>query len=108
VFALQNIKKDTILFSSNGKNIFISWKEVPTMKPGVKDSILSLCLSDENGFYLNSPFSKINCSYYVNHSSSPNCHHDLNNDIYYAIRDIEEGEELTCYYLPEERDWDEN
>ena len=32
---------------------------------------------------------------------------DLENDIYYSIREIKSGEELTCYYLPKERDWNE-
>ena len=44
-------------------------------------------------------------SYYINHSETPNLWHDKDADIFYADRNIKEGEELTCFYPVEERDW---
>ena len=105
VFALCDIKKDTVLFGGIKKNEYILWKEVDQLHNNVISYIKSICLSDELGFFIDSKLSDINCSYYINHSSTPNCHHDSRNDVYYAIKDIKQDEELTCYYLPSERDW---
>ena len=100
MFSLQNIPKDTIIFGKNVKNTFISWEEVSWLDASVVEHIKSICLCTKKGFYIDNKLSQINCSYYINHSHEPNCHHDLQNDIYYSIRDIKKGEELTCYYLP--------
>ena len=107
VFTLQDIPKDTIIFGGIKKNVFISWEEVEWLDDYVLKHIKSICLFNEKGFYIDDKLSQINSSYYINHSHEPNCHHDLQNDIYYSIRKIKKGEELTCYYLPQERDWNE-
>lgn len=107
VFALHDIEKDVVLFGGKKKNIFVLWQEVEWLSLEVVEHLKKICLCDDQGFYIDDKLSQINCSYYINHSHEPNCHHDLENDIYYSIREIKSGEELTCYYLPKERDWNE-
>ena len=46
--------------------------------------------------------------YYINHSHNPNLFWDRKTHEFFAIRDIKEGEELTSYYRPDERDWELN
>jgi hypothetical protein len=51
-----------------------------------------------NGWvFLPANFSCMACGWYLNHSDTPNAHHDEGYK-YYASRDIEEGEELTINY----------
>ena len=51
------------------------------------------------------PLFMLYTEYYINHSDNPNVFWDRYDHFQYAIRDIKEGEELTTYYRPDERDW---
>lgn len=101
LFAVTYIPKDTLLFPSPNNHL-IEWKYIPEL---VRDYLKSICHNTSEGVYLDRPPNEIYTAYYVNHSENPNVFHDSAKDNYWAIRDIQPGEELTCYYLIEERDW---
>lgn len=101
VFAVTNIVKDTLVFKPI-RNYILPWQTIPDIAlPYLK----SICHSIEEGIIIDRPPNDINASYFVNHSDNPNLHYDSETDEYWSIRDIVSGEELTCYYLPKERDW---
>jgi SET domain-containing protein len=104
VIALNSIDKDEIVFSPD-TNCFISWQEVSSCSDEVLKHIKDVCHTNEFGFWIDCELNKINASYFVNHSESPNLRHDVETDTYYALRNIDVGEELTCKYLPEEITW---
>lgn len=101
VFAVTRIPRDTLVFRTP-RNYLIEWKHIPG---DAADYLKSICNTQVNGIVLDCEPNKIYTAYYVNHSQDPNLAHDLENDEYWSIRDIEPGEELTCYYLPREREW---
>ena len=101
VFAVTGIVKDTLVFKPK-RNYIIPWSEIPDIAlPYFK----SICNTTNTGIIIDRPPIDIGSAYFVNHAENPNLHHNIKEDEYWAIRDIEPGEELTCYYLPEERDW---
>ena len=104
VFAMSEIEKEDIVFTTNTNN-FIQWFEIEGVEENISRYIKKMCNHNEHGFWIDCPVNKISPSYYVNHSEEPNLYHDLSTDTYFAIKNIEIGEELTCKYLPEEVDW---
>jgi SET domain-containing protein len=104
VVALTPIEKGEIVFQPE-KNCFIQWGEVSFASEESIQHIKSVCNNDEFGFWLDRPVNEIGASYFVNHSDEPNLTHDLSTDIYFAAKNIEIGEELTCKYLSNEIDW---
>ena len=104
VFAMSEIEKEDIVFATN-TNKFIQWFEIEGIDQNISRYIKQMCNHNEHGFWIDCPVNKISPSYYVNHSENPNLYHYLDTDTYYAIKNIEIGEELTCKYLPEEIDW---
>ena len=105
VFALTRIPEGYPIFGPKGFSHFISWEEIECVPFKIKEYIRQICHCDASGFWLDGCLDKIDMSYYVNHSENPNLWHDENADVFYADRVIEEGEELTCLYPQEERDW---
>jgi hypothetical protein len=101
---LTAIGRDQIVFAPRG-NCFIYWGEVAGADDTVLDYIKKICHHNKHGFWIDRYINDIGASYFVNHSMEPNLVHDRVDDIYYAIRDIQVGEELTCTYEPEEIDW---
>lgn len=106
VFALIDIKCDTILFNDlKPDKDFISWRQMGEIPDEVKKYLGNVCLYSKKGIYLSRTVSSINISYYVNHSEEFNVYHDLKKDKYVTIRDIKKGEEILCLYTEEEIDW---
>lgn len=101
VFAVTNIAKDTLVFKPK-RNYILPWDVIPFISLSYFKSI---CHTNESGIIIDRPPNDINASYFVNHSNNPNLHHDSETDEYWTIKDIVPGEELTCYYLLKERDW---
>lgn len=104
VFAMSKIKKEDIVFETN-TNVFITWTEIKDIEEDIIKYIQQMCHYNEHGFWIDCPVNKINPSYYVNHSETPNLYHLPKTDTFIAIKDIEVGVELTCLYPPEEIDW---
>lgn len=105
VFALSKIPKNYPIFGPRGKNYFIRWTEIIDISDAIKDYIRCICHSDNEGFFIDGFLDQIDLSYYVNHSETPNLIHDESADIYFADKEINEGEELTVFYPINERDW---
>jgi len=101
VFAVTTIIKDTLLFTTQG-NYTVPWQAIPEH---AIEYLKTICHTTKDGVVIDCEPNKIYTAYYVNHSINPNLHHDSDKDEYWAIRDINVGEELTCYYLPKERNW---
>lgn len=102
VFALIDIKKGEDIFLDISPDlIFIKWELIQDNT--VKDYLSTMCNSNDKGIYLSRLPNEINISYYVNHSEQPNVFHDLENDRYLAIRDIQAGEEILCKYTDKEK-----
>lgn len=104
VFALTNIEKNEIVFRPD-KNEFILWRNLQGIENNIYEHIKSICNHNDDGFWIDCSINKVNASYYVNHSDDPNLFHDLEHDVFYAIKNITIGEELLCKYLPKEIDW---
>lgn len=106
VFSLVDIPKDTLIFEVKRKDdYFFKISEIEDLPLSIQDYILGMTDGTEEGFYLDVPAFKIYTAYYVNHSYEPNVFWDRRTDELFSIRDIKEGEELTTYYKPEERDF---
>jgi hypothetical protein len=59
----------------------------------------------DNQFYVDAPPFMFYQGYYINHSSTPNCFWNRRTGDIYSQVQISEGEELTMYYIPSERDF---
>lgn len=106
VFSLVDIPKDTLIFEVKREDdYFFKISEIEDLPLSIQDYILGMTDGTEEGFYLDVPAFKIYTAYYVNHSYEPNVFWDRRTDELFSIRDIKEGEELTTYYKPEERDF---
>lgn len=106
VFSLVDIPKDTLIFEVKREDdYFFKMSEIEDLPLRIQDYILGMTDGTEEGFYLDVPAFKIYTAYYVNHSYEPNVFWDRRTDELFSIRDIKEGEELTTYYKPEERDF---
>lgn len=106
VFALTDIDPGTVIFADvKPDTTYIEWEEIEPAPKEVKKYLRKMCNSDERGFYISRTPNNINISYYINHSKKPNVIHDLEKDVYLAIKKIKKGEELLCCYTPEEKDF---
>ena len=61
---------------------------------------------DNQTYTIDIPLNMLYTEYYINHSHTPNIFWDRHEHDLYAICDITEGEELTTYYRPDEREWE--
>jgi hypothetical protein len=99
VFSIIPIKKGTVIFKDvTEDNIHIKWEEIKDVDKRVKEYLKIICNFDEEGIYLSRTVNNINLSYFVNHSDKPNVKHDLDKDVFIALRDIDIDEELVCVY----------
>ena len=99
VFSIIPIKKGTVIFKDvKEDNIHIKWEEIKDVDKRVKEYLKIICNFDEEGIYLSRTVNNINLSYFVNHSDKPNVKHDLDKDVFIALRDIDIDEELVCVY----------
>jgi SET domain-containing protein len=106
LFALIDIPMGTVLFEDiQPDSQFISWDEIGYIPEEVKRHLGNLCISVENGIFLNRTASAINLSYYINHSEKCNVVHLIDIDRYVTVKDISKGEEILCVYNKEEIDW---
>tara|TARA_B100000575_G_scaffold245029_1_gene209388 strand:+ start:217 stop:657 length:441 start_codon:yes stop_codon:yes gene_type:complete len=115
VFALRFIKQDEVLYDKKYWNCFknyqVHWKDVKKLvEPKIEKYIERMCMyvPETESYILDVPLNMLYTEYYINHSHTPNLFWDRKTHEFFAIQDIEEGEELTSYYRPDERDWEFN
>ncbi len=57
------------------------------------------CVRDAGGYFCPLDFHRMSIGWYMNHSDEPNVRYRSKDDFeYFASRDIEAGEEITCDY----------
>lgn len=102
VFAIRRIAKGVNPMIETRQTDFIELPvekitKDPMIPPEVKKLVLDMC-PENDGFYAvpNYSLNEIGISFFLNHSTTPNM--GENDGDFYALRDIEPGEELTVNY----------
>jgi SET domain-containing protein len=101
VFALKDIPPNTIVF-----RLDIEWVKVPTsFLNRVNPEIASLYkqflrqdIESETIYVPQTGFSSIGISFYLNHSTTPNCKYDIESNFIISKDQIYSGQELTYDY----------
>ena len=102
VFSLVDIPKDTVIFEPK------TCIQITDVSPQIKTYLKKMTYYDNNGYWIDDDLQRLGQQYYINHSHTPNLFWDRKTHEFFAILDIKEGEELTSYYRPDERDWELN
>jgi SET domain-containing protein len=103
VFAIKKIPKGTKIFEGVRKIKFINISpkiifQNKKINPAVKKMVKDFFVIFEKELYLpNCSLNKIDISFYVNHSENPNIA-AKDGEIFFAIRNIKKGEEITANY----------
>ena len=98
VFVTHGVKKGTLLslFPDMGTRV-MTYESYLKLSCRSQKFLDVFGVSMENGFSYPSSFSQMSIGWYLNHSFEPNAHHDEQYN-YYALRDIEGGEEVVINY----------
>jgi len=104
VITLTEIDENEVVFMPRDP-CFVRWSELEDAQDNILEYIKKVCNNNEYGFWIDCQINDIGAAYFVNHSEEPNLIHDKERDIYYAVRKICIGEELTCKYSSDEIDW---
>lgn len=107
VFADQFIPKGTVIWVDHPLNMQISEEQIKQLPDVAREYLLQVCYkSFKSGNYV---LCFDNCRY-TNHSDSPNTAEirttDPGEDYDIALKDIQEGEELTLDYRTMDQDFD--
>ena len=123
VFALVDIPKDTSILGcksfkkyanlkysdgigpSDDIHLF-QWEEFGDLDNRIKNYLLNMTDSFDNNFWIDAAPFMFYQTYYINHSNTPNCFWDRRTGDMFSQVNIKEGEELTMYYMPSEREWE--
>ena len=99
VMAIIPITKGTKIFEfgDEDRGIKISKRIVEDQPEPIKKLYKDFCVNEGDYWYCVSNFNKMTSSYYLNHSNNPNVELRADEE-FYALRDIEAGEEITVDY----------
>jgi FRG domain-containing protein/SET domain-containing protein len=104
VFAIRRIRKGTNLFQGdNDEMIWVEDRKVPKVPPSVRklyDDFAVIRTDDKKGkprYGCPTNFNRLTVAWYLNDSTKPNVRCDEYYN-FFALRDIEPGEELTADY----------
>jgi len=100
-----NLKSDSGLGPTDDIHLF-QWDEFDDLDDRIKNYLVSMTDSFGNNFWIDAPPFMFYQTYYINHSNTPNCFWDRRTGNVYTQINIEVGQELTMYYMPEEREWE--
>ena len=98
VFAIVKIKKGAYLFQNeNDEMVWISENKLPSKPKVIRKLYEDFSIIKDKLYGCPPTFNRLTTSWYINHSIKPNvsCDKDYN---FFAIREIEPGEELTADY----------
>jgi SET domain-containing protein len=104
VFAIRRIKKGTLIFPDDNQEIkWIKSEDLRNLPPEIRRLYDDFCIIKDDGKTYGCPssFNQLTVSWYLNeprHPQKPSveCRDDY---MFYALRDIAVGEELTVDYL---------
>lgn len=113
LFALVDIPKDTLLsghkefmqFINEKEDCMFDWAEFSDLDERIKNYLHSMTDGHDSKFYIDAPPFMLYQCYYLNHSDKPNCFWDRRTGDIFTQVDVSAGDELTMYYMPEERDF---
>ena len=114
VFALVDIPKDTLIkgcasfieFTNIKENYVFEWSEFNDLDERIKKYMWGMTDGHDTKFYIDSPPFMFYQGYYINHSPTPNCFWDRRSGNIYTQINVSEGQELTMYYMTQERDFE--
>jgi len=98
VFAIRAIPKGTYIFPEDDDElVWIDQESLATLSGEEKRFYDDFCIIRDKQYGCPQSFNKLTPAWYLNESSTPNLAADLDYR-FYALKDIEEGEELTVDY----------
>lgn len=105
VFAIHGINKGTNLCLRGDKELLDDSKFITLEEAEANPKLLVFCrwygcptiVEENEGFWISQNFNKMSLHWYLNHSDTPNIHHDENYE-WFASCDIKAGQELTVDY----------
>lgn len=100
LFAIERIKKGTRIFYDDSEVVWVEKRIIDELE--LPEEIVKLytdfCIPKDGYYGCPKNFNLITPSWYLNHSDSPNAYWDGDEYSFFALRDIEKGEELTQDY----------
>lgn len=98
VFAIEHIPRDTYIFEpDDNSTVKIPADEIEALLSSVRRLYEDFCVLKDGEYECPTSFNQLTPSWYLNHSRNPNVAAD-DSLKFYAVRDIEAGEELTADY----------
>jgi len=98
VFAIRDIPEGTYMFEPDDDELVsIRKKDIEKLTPAMRRLYEDFCVLQGDTYQCPSSFNKLTPSWYLNHSSAANVAADSSLK-FYALRDIQSGEELTADY----------
>lgn len=104
-FADIDIKKDELVRVWDGKDS----RFIPVARAHASPQVQLIKrfgIRTARGYWVPLDFLRISTGWYMNHAADPNIASDDGDVTYYALRDIEAGEELTMDYRLMDEDYD--
>lgn len=97
VFAVHFIKKGTALTLFLHEDVrLIPYNSPELLSPDVKNFCTWHCIEEKEGYSCPVDFRSMDVGWYLNHSENPNAYHKGYE--YFALNDIEQGEEIVIDY----------
>jgi SET domain len=98
VFAIKMIPKGTYVFEPDDDDlVLVDMSETIVLPSSIRRLYEDFCVLKNGVYQCPTTFNKLTPSWYLNHSDTPNVRADESLK-FLALRDIEEGEELTANY----------
>jgi uncharacterized protein len=94
VFAIRHIPKGTLLFDPEEQIVWIDEKQIRDLPRNVRQMYEDFCIIKDGKYGCPRDFNQLTMAWYLNDSPTPNVAVDEHYNMW-AIRGIEEGEELT-------------
>ena len=102
VHAVVDIKKGVILFPDCvcdlSKIVKIKKEEVLHLDQSVRKMMSDFFIETKTHYFTTVSLNRIDISYFLNHSDTPNCFWNEKDDSFYTLENIKIGEELTLDY----------
>jgi hypothetical protein len=98
VFAIAEVPMGTYVFEpDDGATVFVLASKTEDLPTQIRKLYRDFCVLKDGQYECPSNFNQLTASWYINHSEAPNVGADQSLH-FYALRDIEPGEELTANY----------